>query len=78
MGARAELSRAAYAVVTATLLAAPALAQTVPPPAISVTGEANLSVPPDQARIDGGVTLGKTAARGLDANNAAMGRCCRR
>ncbi len=44
------------AVVTATWLAAPALAQTAPPPAISVTGEANVSVPPDQARIDGGVT----------------------
>jgi uncharacterized protein YggE len=63
------------AVVTATLLAAPALAQTAPPPAISVTGEANLSVPPDQARIDGGVTSdAKTAREASDANNAAMGK----
>ena len=43
-------------VATATGLAAPALAQTAPPPAISVTGEATVSVPPDQAQIDGGVT----------------------
>jgi uncharacterized protein YggE len=56
----------AFAVVTATWLAAPALAQTMPPPAISVTGEASVSVAPDQAQIDGGVTS--------DANNAAMGK----
>ena len=63
------------AVVTATLLAAPALAQTAPPPAISVTGEANLSVPPDQARIDGGVTSdAKTAREASEANNTAMGK----
>ena len=63
------------AVVTATLLAAPALAQTVPPPAISVTGEANVSVPPDQAQIDGGVTSdAKTAREASDANNEAMGK----
>jgi uncharacterized protein YggE len=63
------------AVVTATLLAAPALAQTALPPAISVTGEANVSVPPDQARIDGGVTSdSKTAREASDANNAAMGK----
>src|SRR5882724_9522581 len=60
--------------VTLTLLAAPALAQTVPP-AISVTGEANVSVPPDQAQIDGGVTSdAKTAREASDANNAAMGK----
>ena len=64
-----------FAVVTATWLAAPALAQTVPPPAISVTGEANVSVPPDQAQIDGGVTSdAKTAREASDANNAAMGK----
>ena len=63
------------AVVAATLLAAPALAQTALPPAISVTGEANLSVPPDQARIDGGVTSdAKTAREASDANNVAMGK----
>jgi uncharacterized protein YggE len=61
--------------VAATLLATPALAQTVPPSAISVTGEASVSVPPDQAQIDGGVsTEAKTAREASDANNAAMGK----
>ena len=65
----------AFALVTATWLAAPALAQTMPPPAISVTGEANVSVAPDQAQIDGGVTSdAKTAREATDANNAAMGK----
>ena len=64
-----------FAVVIATLLAAPALAQTMPPPAISVTGEANVSVAPDQAQIDGGVTSdARTAREASDANNAAMGK----
>jgi len=63
------------AAVTATLLATPALAQTVPPPAISVTGEATVSVPPDQAQIDAGVTSdAKTAREASEANNAAMGK----
>ncbi|MEO8319800.1 MAG: SIMPL domain-containing protein [Bradyrhizobium sp.] len=65
----------ALVVATATLLAAPALADSAPPPAISVTGEANVSVPPDQAQIDGGVTSdAKTAREASDANNAAMGK----
>ena len=65
----------ALAVVTATWLAAPALAQTMQPPAISVTGEANVSVAPDQAQIDGGVTSdAKTAREASEANNAAMGK----
>jgi len=65
----------AAAVVTATWFAAPALAQTVPPPAISVTGEATVSVAPDQAQIDGGVTSdAKTARETSEANNAAMGK----
>ena len=65
----------ASAIVGATCLAGPALAQTMPPPAISVTGEANVSVPPDQAQIDGGVTSdAKTAREASDANNAAMGK----
>jgi len=59
----------------ATLLATPTLAQTAPPPAISVTGEANVSVPPDLAQIDAGVaTDAKTAREASDANNAAMGK----
>ena len=64
-----------FVVAAAMLLATPALSQTVPPPAISVTGEANVSVPPDQAQIDGGVaTDAKTAREASDANNAAMGK----
>jgi uncharacterized protein len=65
----------ALVVATAALLTAPALAQTAPPPAISVTGEATVSVPPDQAQIDGGVANdAKTAREASDANNAAMGK----
>jgi uncharacterized protein YggE len=62
------------------LLAAPALAQTppaetAPPAVISVTGEATISVAPDTAQIDAGVTTeAKTAREASDANNAAMGR----
>ena len=52
----------------------PALAQT-PPPAISVTGEATVSVPPDMAQIEGGVTSeARTARDASEANNAAMGK----
>ena len=65
----------ALVVATATLLATPAVAQPVPPAAISVTGEASVSVPPDLAQVDGGVTSdGKTAREASDANNAAMGK----
>src|SRR4051794_14716558 len=61
-------------VISATLLGAPALAQPIPP-AISVTGEATVSVPPDQAQIDGGVTSeAKTAREASETNNAAMGK----
>ena len=69
--------RAALAapIVALTLIAAPALAQTVPPAMISVTGEATVSVPPDLAQIDAGVTSeAKTAREASDANNAAMGK----
>jgi uncharacterized protein YggE len=63
------------AAVAAMLLAPPVLAQVVPPAAISVTGEATVSVPPDQAQIDGGVTSeAKTAREASDANNTAMGK----
>ena len=65
----------ALVVATAALLATPAVAQPVPPAAISVTGEASVSVPPDLAQVDGGVTSdGKTAREASDANNAAMGK----
>jgi uncharacterized protein YggE len=63
------------AVCAVTLLAAPALAESDFPPAISVTGEASISVPPDRAQIDAGVTSdAKTAREASDANNAAMGK----
>ena len=65
----------AAAIIAGTLLAAPALAQTLPPAVISVTGEATVSVPPDLVQIDGGVTSeAKTAREASDANNAAMGK----
>ena len=65
----------ALAVLTGAWLASPALAQTAAPPAISVTGEATVSVAPDQAQIDGGVTSeAKTAREASEANNAAMGK----
>jgi uncharacterized protein len=63
-----------FIAIAAMLLAVPALAQT-PPPAISVTGEAKVSVAPDEAQIDAGVTTdAKTAREASDANNAAMGK----
>jgi uncharacterized protein YggE len=62
-------------IAATTLLTAPARAQIVPPAAISVTGEAMVSVPPDLAQIDGGVTSeAKTAREASEANNAAMGK----
>jgi uncharacterized protein len=65
----------AAAITAGTLLAAPALAQVIPPAMISVTGEATVSAAPDLAQIDGGVTTeAKTAREASDANNAAMGR----
>ena len=65
----------AAAVAAGTLLVSPALAQTAVPAMISVTGEATVSVPPDQAQIDAGVTSeAKTAREASDANNAAMGK----
>jgi uncharacterized protein len=65
------------AAVAATLLVAPARAQTQAdfPSAISVTGEATVSVPPDLAQVDAGVTSdAKTAREASDANSAAMGK----
>ncbi len=63
------------ALAAGTLLAAPARAQAEPPAMISVTGEAQVSVPPDLAQIDAGVTSeARTAHEAADANNAAMGK----
>jgi hypothetical protein len=68
--------RAVFAIAFAGgLLVAPALAQVTPIATISVTGEAQLSVPPDLAQIDGGVTTeAKTAREASETNNAAMGK----
>jgi uncharacterized protein YggE len=65
------------AAIALALLAAPARAQTQAdvPAAISVTGEATVSVPPDLAQVDAGVTSdAKTAREASEANNAAMGK----
>ena len=56
----------AATLIATALLAAPALANDDFPPAISVTGEATVSAPPDQAQLDAGVTT--------DANNVTMGK----
>ena len=63
------------ALATALAVATPlaALAADTPPPTISVTGEASVSVTPDLAEVDGGVTTqAKTAREASDANNKAM------
>jgi uncharacterized protein YggE len=63
------------AVLAGGLLAAPALAQVAPVATISVSGEAQVSAPPDLAQIDAGVsTEAKTAREASEANNAAMGK----
>jgi uncharacterized protein len=70
-----RISRAPLRVAVALaggLLAAPALAQVA---TISVSGEASVSVPPDLAQIDGGVTTeAKTAREASEANNTTMGK----
>jgi uncharacterized protein YggE len=63
------------AVLAGGLLAAPALAQVAPVATISVSGEASVSMPPDLAQIDAGVsTEAKTAREASEANNTTMGR----
>ncbi|SHN73979.1 SIMPL domain-containing protein [Bradyrhizobium erythrophlei] len=74
---RRIFSRAFFvAAVAGTAFAAPACAEGDQPPSfISVTGEARISVPPDLAQIDAGVTSeAKSAREASDANNAAMGK----
>jgi uncharacterized protein YggE len=69
-----HLALIAAAIGAGALLATPALAQSETP-AISVTGEATISVPPDQARVEAGVTSdGKTAHEASEANNVTMGK----
>jgi uncharacterized protein YggE len=56
------------------LLGAPVRADSLPP-AISVTGEASVSVPPDLAEVEAGVTSdAKTAHDASETNNATMGK----
>jgi len=73
------MSRAARHIASAgvavMLRATPALADSDIPPAISVTGEATISTPPDLAHIDAGVASdAKTARDASEANNAAMAK----
>src|SRR5882757_11561772 len=70
------MSRTALVLALA-LIGAPALAETAGgiPSAISVTGEASISVPPDLASVDAGVaTDAKTAREASESNNAAMAK----
>jgi uncharacterized protein len=63
------------AILAATLLTTPALAETAPRPMITVSGEATLSVAPDQVQIEAGATSdAKTAREATEANNSAMGK----
>jgi uncharacterized protein YggE len=63
------------AALAGTIIGSPAFAQAVPPPTISVSGEGTVSVPPDMALIDGGVSSeAKSAREASEANNAAMGK----
>jgi uncharacterized protein YggE len=65
-----------YTFVLAALAGAPLAARAEMPAAvISVTGEAHISVPPDLAEINAGVSSdAKTAREASDANSAAMGK----
>jgi uncharacterized protein YggE len=64
--------RHAFAAIVFACAISPAFAETQPP-AISVSGEATISVPPDLAEINGGVTTeAKNARDASAANNKAM------
>ncbi|MEH2511313.1 uncharacterized protein YggE [Nitrobacteraceae bacterium AZCC 1564] len=66
-------ARSAIVAIALACTASSAFGQT-PPPTITVNGEATISVPPDIAQIDSGVTTeAKTAREASDANNKAMG-----
>ena len=65
--------RTLIAAIALAVTASSAFGQTTPP-TISVNGEATISVPPDLAQIDSGVTTeAKTAREASEANNKAMG-----
>src|SRR5690349_20928115 len=66
--------RRAALIIALALIGAPALADDVPA-AMSVTGTASISVPPDLASVDAGVaTDAKTAREASDTNNTAMAK----
>jgi uncharacterized protein len=70
-----KLRRCLAGLVAGAFLGAPALAESMPPAAITVTGEATVSAAPDLAQIDAGVSSdAKSAREASDANNAAMGK----
>jgi uncharacterized protein len=71
------MKKLSFAIALVLLASAPALAETPAdfPAAISVTGEASISVPPDLASVDAGVaTDAKSAREASEANNVAMGK----
>jgi uncharacterized protein YggE len=69
------ISFVAATCLAATLVATSAHADDLPPPTISVTGEATVSATPDVARIEAGVTTdAKTAHDASSTNNDAMGK----
>jgi uncharacterized protein len=64
----------AAAIGASVLMATPALAQSETP-AITVSGEASISVAPDLAQVEAGVTTeAKTAKAASEANNNTMGQ----
>ena len=66
-------ARTVFAAIAIATMASSAFGQSLPP-TVSVTGEASISVPPDLAQIDSGVTTeAKTAREASEANNKAMG-----
>ncbi len=74
----AMMIRPILAAAIASCVALPAVAQDGPRldmPAITVSGEASVSAPPDLAQIDAGVASdAKTAREAAEANNAAMAK----
>lgn len=66
-------ARTVFAAIAIATMASSAFGQSLPP-TVSVTGEASISVPPDLAQIDSGVTTeAKTAREASESNNKAMG-----
>jgi uncharacterized protein YggE len=63
------------ALIAGALFTAPALAESDFPSSISVSGEATISAPPDQAEIEAGTTTdAKSAREAAEANSTAMAK----